>query len=75
MKQTGWTDEQLKMFETEAREQERFEQAYDEYNAHVARVPIPANFDTTEDYETALDEWSSIAQTLREYAQELQRTS
>lgn len=58
---------------TEWREEELYQQAQDEYEAQVARVPNRDDFGSDDEYEDALADWGTIAQALRERAQELQR--
>ena len=72
MKNTGWKDEQYQQLQAENREIERFEQAHEEYEAQLRIVPLRVDFDTDEDYEAALADWSDIVVELLARAKSLE---
>jgi hypothetical protein len=73
MKNAAMLEELYQLSLTEWREFERYQQAQDEYEAQLARVPNPDDFGSDDEYENALAEWQSITTTLLERAQELER--
>lgn len=58
---------------TEWHQEELYQQAQDEYEAQVARVPVRDDFGSDDEWEDALADWGLIAKALRERAESLQR--
>lgn len=76
MKMTDAIQEELyQQSLTEWREFERYQQAQDEYEAQLARVPNRDDFFSDHEYEDALAEWETFTTTLLDRVKELQRTS
>lgn len=59
----------------EEREEERYQQAQDDYEWQVAHVPLRVDYDDDTSYDEAIVAWADICQTLLDRVKELQRTT
>lgn len=75
MKNDGMLDELYQISLAEWREWELYQQAQDEYEAQLARVPNRDDFDSDDEYEDVFADWQTITTTLLDRVKELERTS
>jgi len=75
MTNNGFADEYAQMAATQRLDTELYQQAHDEYEAQLARVPLRVDYASDGDYEDALAAWDEITQTLLDRAKELERAS
>lgn len=75
MGDNGFGDEYKQIAEIESRDEERYQQAQEEYEAQIARVPLRVDYDDDTSYNDAVSAWEEICQTLLDRVLELQITT
>lgn len=72
MANNGLSDEFNQLATIVWRDEERYHQAQDEYEAQIVRVPLRVDYDDDASYEESLSAWDVITQDLLDRVKELQ---
>jgi len=72
VRNNSFSDEYAQLSAIVWRDEERYHQAQDEYEAQIARVPLRADYDDDTSYDEAVTAWDEITQTLLDRVKELQ---